>query len=294
MSGRRRRRGHGEEHGPEEPDERWMASYMDMVTVLMCMFIVLFAMSTVDQAKFVQLKESLAKGFGQTKTVYADVAKGVVVPKKDVGKNGELSNSTQDRSAAAGNEEKAIKELKRLEQLRDAIEANLNAHGHGTAAQLGIDGRGLTVRLIGANTFFASNSAQLTAEAREIMAEIEAPLATVDFQISVEGNADWRAAAAPYATNWELSAARAVGVLRNLVEQGGIAPERVRATAYGSSRPLATGTSPNDLALNRRVDIVVLSDQPDAVRALIPGLLAQEGGTPAQDSTPAGGAASGG
>ena len=63
--GRGRVRGRGlEEEHEEHVDERWMASYMDMVTVLMCMFIVLFAMSTVDQAKFVQLKNSLATGFG--------------------------------------------------------------------------------------------------------------------------------------------------------------------------------------------------------------------------------------
>src|ERR1700710_479595 len=83
---RRRRR-----HEPEEEhenEERWMASYMDMVTVLMCMFIVLFAMSTVDQKKFEQLKDSLATGFGQVKTQKIDTASGVVVPPKQVDETG--------------------------------------------------------------------------------------------------------------------------------------------------------------------------------------------------------------
>ena len=64
----------------EHPDERWMASYMDMVTVLMCMFIVLFAMSTVDQKKFDQLKESLATGFGAVESNTVDTAVGIIVP----------------------------------------------------------------------------------------------------------------------------------------------------------------------------------------------------------------------
>ena len=67
MSIRRRRR--HEPHEENGPDERWMASYLDMVTVLMCMFIVLFAMSTVDKDKFEALSNSLATGFGQKSSV---------------------------------------------------------------------------------------------------------------------------------------------------------------------------------------------------------------------------------
>ncbi|MDQ6754021.1 MAG: flagellar motor protein MotB, partial [Actinomycetota bacterium] len=63
MSARPRRRNLGKP-AESHPDERWMASYMDMVTVLMCMFIVLYAMSTVDKTKFEVLKNSLATGFG--------------------------------------------------------------------------------------------------------------------------------------------------------------------------------------------------------------------------------------
>ena len=60
--GRAKKGGHDD---AEHPDERWMASYMDMITVLMCMFLVLFAMSTVDQEKYIALKNSLATGFGE-------------------------------------------------------------------------------------------------------------------------------------------------------------------------------------------------------------------------------------
>ena len=71
MSANPRGRGRGRKKGghdeAEHPDERWMASYMDMITVLMCMFLVLFAMSTVDQEKYIALKNSLATGFGEVK-----------------------------------------------------------------------------------------------------------------------------------------------------------------------------------------------------------------------------------
>ena len=66
MSGGRRR-GKGGHGGEFHLDERWMTSYADMITVLMCLFIVLYAMSTVDQKKYDELKNSLASGFGRTR-----------------------------------------------------------------------------------------------------------------------------------------------------------------------------------------------------------------------------------
>jgi chemotaxis protein MotB len=77
----------------------------------------------------------------------------------------------------------------------------------------------------------------------------------------------------PYPSNWELSADRAVHVLRHVVEIGGVAQERIAAVGYGAARPIATGTSPDELAANRRVDIVVLSKESDAVRALLPKIV---------------------
>src|SRR5690606_41111894 len=76
-------------HAEHGPDERWMASYLDMITVLMCMFIVMFAMSTVDQEKFEELRASLATGFGTEETETIDVAPGVVVPPDATDDDGE-------------------------------------------------------------------------------------------------------------------------------------------------------------------------------------------------------------
>jgi chemotaxis protein MotB len=97
----------------------------------------------------------------------------------------------------------------------------------------------------------------------------------------VEGHADFRQPGAPYPTNWELSAGRATSVLRHLVEVDTFPQERIAAVSFGSARPLptATGSTDQDLAANRRVDVVVLSNQPDKVRALIPQALTAPTGT---------------
>jgi chemotaxis protein MotB len=285
----------------EHPDERWMASYMDMITVLMCMFLVLFAMSTVDQQKYIQLKQSLATGFGEVDSQKIDTASGTVVTKDQVGDGSGYSTdkSQADHSTASSGTKdtnvdpastvvpttatkqdlaEAKRELDDLTKLERAIQHNLAKAGQTENVQFTVDARGLIVRLIGSETYFGTNSADLSDQARSIMDAIAPVLKTSDHDVSVEGHADQRNSTAPYATNWELSAARATGVLRDLVERGGMPGDHVQSVGFGSSRPLAKGGTDRDLALNRRVDIVVLSNADQDVSALMPALAkAQDG-----------------
>jgi chemotaxis protein MotB len=266
MSAKKGRKKHAEEE-EVHVDERWMASYMDMVTVLMCMFIVLFAMSTVDQDKYEQLRNSLATGFGTEEVGAVDTAEGTVVPADQVDAEGESFTAAQ----------LAAKEVDDLEALKQAVSAGLEASGLQASVSFTLDTRGLTIRLVGSETYFASNRAELSDTAHQVLGTIAAPLAASGREVSVEGHADVRNSAPPYPSNWELSSARATQVLRDLVERGGIAQEHIQAVGFGSSRPLAPGTSPEELALNRRVDIVVLTTQSEEVSALIPGVVAGEG-----------------
>ena len=258
MSSRRRRKLADDEES--HPDERWMASYMDMVTVLMCMFIVLFAMSTVDQKKFEELSNSLATGFGATDVGAIDTAEGVVVPEELVDAE-DLGFTDLDQ---------AIREVNRLKTLMEQIDAGLQAEGLAHTVEYQIDERGLTVRLVGSETFFDNNSIRLSEVATRVLGSIAGPLAATEYQTSVEGHADLRQAVYPFATNWELASGRSTQVLRHLVEVGGVPPTRIASVGYGAARPMAEGTSAEELAKNRRVDIVVLSDQPETVRSLIP------------------------
>lgn len=279
-----------------------MASYMDMITVLMCMFLVLFAMSSVDQDKYIALKNSLATGFGEVKSGKVDTASGTVVTKSEVTKDGKgyaTDKSDADHSTAASGAKDtnvdpastavppvaskadlaaAQHELDDLKAIQAAIQANLQQSGQTANVQFSVDARGLTVRLIGSETYFGTNSADLSDQARRIMDAIAPVLSTSQHDVSIEGHADQRNSTAPYATNWELSAARATGVLRDLVERGGMSAEHVQSVGFGSSRPLAKGDTESDLALNRRVDIVVLSNQDQDVSALMPALATAQDG----------------
>jgi chemotaxis protein MotB len=256
--------GHAGGGGHGGGEERWMASYMDMVTVLMCLFIVLYAMSTIDQDKFEKLRLALSTGFGQVSTKTVDTAEGVVVPPQLVDEKG--NDFTADADVT-----KALQELDDLKRLEQAIQASLEQHGVADRVGFDIDARGLTVKLIGTQTFFDGNSARLRPESQTIIDAIAPVVAMTSNQISVEGHADVHGSPAPFASDWDLSTSRATSVLRRFVEQDGIAGSRMSATGFGSARPAST--DPSDLAANRRVDIVILSDQAESIRRLIPGLL---------------------
>jgi chemotaxis protein MotB len=252
-------------HGSDHPDERWLVSYADMITVLMCLFIVLFAMSNVDTGKYEELKDSLSAAFGR------EVVEGEPVLSGGAGEEGNA-----EEPEVMTDVERAQAELEYLRMLRDQIIERLETRGLQHLVEFGIDARGLSVKLVGSETFFDGNSASLRAEAKAVLDSVSPVLQTIDNQVTIEGHADPRGNPAPFPTDWELSSGRATGVLRHLVESGGVAPERISSVGYGSSRPVTTAQGAAAGALNRRVDIVLLSQEPEAIRGLIPELIEKE------------------
>ncbi|MDP5226333.1 MULTISPECIES: flagellar motor protein MotB [Arthrobacter] len=260
MSPRRRRR------PPRRPaefhvDERWAVSYMDMITVLFCLFVVLFAMSTVDQNKFEKLRNSLATGFGTTVTQKIDTAMGTVVPPAQANKEAQ----------GFANLDLALKEAARLTALEKQMNQKLTALGIAPDVQFQIDQRGLTVKLVGSQTFFQPDSPDLTPRADKVLDAVTPAIVPTTLEVSVEGHTANIPTA--YPTGWELSSSRATNVLRHMVENDALPPHRIGATGYGSARPVNADHTEAEHEQNRRVDIVVLSDQPEAVRALIPEAL---------------------
>lgn len=253
---------------------------MDMVTVLMCLFIVLYAMSTVDANKFEKLRNSLATGFGTESTQTVDTAEGTVVPADLADADLEAFAAEQAAEPAAQPAapttppealEAAIKEVDRLRALEAQMKAGLAAAGLTENVEFQIDQRGLTVKLIGSQTFFAPDRPELTARASEVLQIISPILGSAALEIMVEGHAANGITA--YPSTWELSSARSVNVLRYMVDRGGIAPGTIGAVAFGSARQVNDDSTPELMERNRRVDIVIISDQPDVVRALIPEVL---------------------
>ncbi len=275
MSSRRRRASSHEEE--PENTERWTVSYMDMVTVMMCLFIVLFAISQVDSAKFQELRQSLAAGFGD-----ASPAVTVVEGSTGVLDGGDAQpvdiapiDGAQDlkplQNGASDIEAAAQQEIESLAGLREEIRSGLAAAGLEQEVNFSITERGLIVGLVSEHTFFSPASAAMPDTTLQVVDTVAATLAPLPNNILLEGHANHLPRTEPYPSNWELSADRATKVLRRMVEHDGIAPNRVRAIGYGDAYPAAT-EGPDALDLNRRVDIVVMSEQPETGRQLMPSV----------------------
>ncbi len=197
-----------------------MASYMDMVTVLMCMFIVLFAMSTVDQEKFEQLRNSLATGFGSVPSELVDTADGVIVPPEKVDEDGDgftvIANSDRDKRAL----ELAVLESDRLLALREQLRAALVASGLEHTVDFDLDERGLTVRLVGSETFFESNRTVLSGVAVRVLDSIGPILAASGVHGLGRGARRLPAVGAPVPDE--------LGALLRARDRGAAAPGRAR------------------------------------------------------------------
>ncbi|SDQ19901.1 flagellar motor protein MotB [Quadrisphaera sp. DSM 44207] len=290
--GRARRGGHEEEH---ENHERWAVSYGDMMTVLMALFLVLFAMSNVDQAKYEALKASLAVGFGNAALPVAggdsviEASSGEPNPVEIVrSASGIEVGAAPEQASGAGSgapesaEIAARAEASRLVEIREQLEEALAAQSLSDRASLTITERGLVVTVVADEIFFADASAAIQPTGLRVVDAVAPVLAGLPEDVAVEGHANHLALtpSAAYPTNWELSAARATAVLRRLESPGGVVGERLEAVGLGQTHPLYDPADPRAIEGNRRVDVVVLSDQPADVRALVPAFAGEAlGGT---------------
>lgn len=273
-----------EEH---ENHERWLVSYADMITVLMALFIVLYAMSQVDEAKYAQLKNGLADGFGREQSILngADPvsnAKGVDDP-------GETTHQVLLAQVPEGQRElvdqivaeserlrrdrqygDASSEVDRLLKVWSRIDRALRREGLRDDVLATIDERGLVVSLVSQHVVFEPNVAELTDRGRRVVDVLAPVLQSLTEPIELDGHTNQEKVKPKFfPTDWELSLARAAHVLRRLEEVHGIRAPRLRATGFGHTKPLIDPARTGSQKVNKRVDIIVLSQQPAETRALM-------------------------
>jgi chemotaxis protein MotB len=290
------RRTRHEEHEEHENHERWLVTYADMVTLLMVLFIVMFAMSQVDEKKFMELKNGLAAGFAHSTSVLpgsnslleesGTSAMSPVSPQlvQPVGTISSGQSMPSPAEAAAATKLKAMQEVSGLRDVQAELTAALKAKGLDGDVQTTVDDRGLVISLVSKHVTFQANRAELTPLGAEVVDTLGPVLASVHQDIEVSGNTN-QAPGAPkfYATDWDLSAARAVTVLRRLNEVLAIPAERLSVAAYGNTRPLVDPSQPGSQAVNKRVDLVLVSGSDEATRKLVEQYAA--GQDPAHDTT---------
>lgn len=229
----------------------WMATYGDMVTLLMCFFVLLFAFSNIDSQKFHAVMNSFqgsagilsgGKSLSEAPFVF------------DAMPEEQTSNMETIEDYKPFNEKKELDELR--EKLEEYIEEqNLNANIDVVQTDTSI------VLRFKDNALFEPLSADIKEDSVSILIFLADILSAKDLnhsEVIVEGHTDnLPTNTAKYETNWELSVIRATNVLRFFVELQGLDPFRMSAAGYGETRPIATNTTEEGRALNRRVDIII-------------------------------------
>ncbi len=243
-----------------ENKERWMISYGDFLTTLLSFFIVMFAISSVNNVRLRELATSIQQAFGANKfiTVSKSTPNIASTPKLVVVKVAPSSFKVSKSN------KKLIKAEKHEAKVFNSIGENIQAFISGDSAykssiRIYKSTRGLVITLRG-SSFFKSGSARILKKFRPLLLHIASDLLKVNNNITIEGYTD----ATPihtvkYPNNWMLSTARAVSVLRFFINKINFPPTRLSAAGYGKYRPVATNKTVEGKALNRRVNIVVLS-----------------------------------
>lgn len=270
--GHGRRKGGGGGHGHDGPDERWLLTYADMITLLMALFIVMWSMSSVNISKFAALKASLTQAFnGKLSEGGSDVLNGAqsvfpaqqgivgsVVP-EPVSTIDPVAVTKQLVEAEADGADQA--DLENLARVKSELDEWSRKHGLKSRVESKLDERGLVIRVLTDDLLFDSGSDVVRSEAGPLLQKVAGLLRDrqrVPNPIRVEGNTDdVPISTAEFASNWELSSRRATAVLQQLLT-GGIEPDRLAAVGYADQRPLASNTSVRGRSLNRRVELVVI------------------------------------
>jgi chemotaxis protein MotB len=265
MSARRhKRRGHDHEE-EHENEERWLVSFADMMTLLFCLFMVLFAISSVNTSKFEALQKALQDAFSgkilsggqavmETGNDKQPEKPGTEPPLPAMTPLQALATTSIDESAskAAKKEEQDFKALKRK------IDALVAKEGLTGKVETTVRKKGLVVELLTDNVFFDSGQAALKPGALHLLDKLGDVLrAENEHPIVVEGHTDSQPISnAQYPSNWELSGARASAVVRTFVSDG-VQRGRVSGALYGAEKPTASNATVEGRSRNRRVDVIL-------------------------------------
>ncbi|HVL99752.1 MAG TPA: flagellar motor protein MotB [Egibacteraceae bacterium] len=251
-----------------ESSQRWLGTYGDAVTLLMAFFVMLYAMSQIDQHKFEAFLSGLEAPFGNpaVREGLLDASSGVVPEGAaddgplNVAVTPELPVATDAPPPAAGPAAPPAVELDQLRRVRAAIDESLTASALRHHADFHMDERGLVISIAADDILFETGSTRISELGRRIIGAVAEPLARFGNDVLVEGHTDDAPLRRGDYTNWNLSTDRAVAVLSLLFTDFGVGQERLGAIGYGEFRPRVPNDSAVNRALNRRVDILVAAE----------------------------------
>lgn len=233
-------------HEEHENHERYLVTYSDLITLLLAFFIILYAMSSVDESKFTAFSDSLSVAFNQSSDAILTL---------DGTSNKQARTETTD---AELQKMKKMKEDGQLEKVKAKVEEMIKEKNLKDKINVKLDKDGLRIILTN-EILFESGDATIKPSMYEVLKNIGVLVETLDNPISISGHTDnMPIATVRYPSNWDLSTARAVAVLKEMLkEEPSLDPARFTASGYGEYHPIGDNRTVNGQQQNRRVEILV-------------------------------------
>ena len=251
-----RRRRRPEEEGPSH--ERWLISYADFITLLFAFFVVMYAISSVNEGKYRVLSSSLGAAFGNppaaaVPAMQADDAASLRMRRQNI--------VERQRTESLRREKDAMTVI-----ARDILKV-LSPLVNSGKVRVTQTSRGVNIE-INASVLFAPGEALLTKESGTALTAIAKVLQQDGHAIQIEGHTDTTPISTPsFASNWELSSVRASSVVR-LFAENGVSENRLTAIGHGANRPVSANDTAEGRLRNRRVEVLILATLPETVTEL--------------------------
>ena len=235
-------------HPPHEEHEGepWLLPYSDLMTLLLALFIALFAISQTDQKKMADLAQAFTAAFNMGGPSFFDKAGPNVGRRAEMPSNEDLGNSAY------------FAENMQLEELQKKLQSYIEENDLDEQLSTQLAEEGLMIR-IKERALFPSGSAQLVGQAQSIVPVVAGMLASLPERVVISGHTDnVPINTAQYPSNWELSASRAMNLMKAiLAADKSLNPARFSAIGYSEYRPIADNKTDAGKQQNRRVEIFI-------------------------------------
>ena len=255
----------------------WLTTYSDLVTLLLCFFVLLFSMAVVDKQKVTKVALSIRAAFlGKTGNEIFELKDGdtlisltpyekelIDMMDEEPGEEGEEADRTEgeeetgEEDEPGENEDETGEEAGGIGTLKADIQGLIDAMGLNENIRVIDEGTRIILRMDSV-ILFDTGKADIKPSAKPVIEKIGDILKTLDTEIQVQGHADDRPINTPeFPSNWELSTKRATNVVKFLIDECGVDPKNLTATGNAEFRPVAPNDSEYNRQKNRRIDIAI-------------------------------------
>lgn len=253
-----------EEH-EEHADESWLLPYSDLMTLLVALFLVMYAMSATDAKKFEEMSQAFSSALNGGSGILDQRSATPTKSQLDQGKNDKMDNVVAENTGEAEISKLRKQEQEDLEKLKKQFDQYIQNNGLTDLLSTKLNESQLMIT-ISDNALFASGQAEVKDDSRQLAKSISNMLQQFpDYNVLVQGHTDnIPISNSSYSSNWDLSVDRALHFMKILLLNPKLDPVKFSPIGYGEYHPIAPNTTAAGRAKNRRVEVSILRKYQEA------------------------------